>query len=150
MKIILGGTFDIIHKGHITLIKKAFNLANKNDVVYIGLSDVKLIEEKISVKPYSKRKTNLENFIKNQKYEKNFEIIKITDIFGPTLNQDFDIIVVSEETYQNAVLINKERIKINKKPIKIVKIPYILAEDSKPISTTRIKNKEIDRFGKKI
>ena len=150
MKIIFGGTFDLIHKGHESLIKKAFKLAGKNGSVSVGLSDGKLVESKKNVKSFKKRKKNLIEFIEEENYDSSYKIFRITDIYGPTLEGDFDIIVVSEETYKNAKKINKIREKNNKKPIKIVKIPYFLAEDGKPISTTRIKNKEIDLNGNKL
>jgi len=150
MKVCIGGTFDIIHKGHERLIMKAFSLAKKNGFVFIGLSDEKLIEKKRNLKEYNKRKKQLNNFLKKQDFKSKYIIKKITDIYGPTLKEDFDIIVVSEESVKNAELINQKRKKLGKKPIKIEKIPYVLAEDGLPISTTRIKNKEIDKDGKKI
>ena len=76
------------------------------------------------------------------------KIVKIEDKFGPTLKEDFDYIVVSPATCPTATLINKARQKRNKKPIKIVKIEFVLAEDGKPISATRILKGEIDRQGK--
>ncbi len=38
MKVVLGGTFDIIHKGHKKLIDKAFETASENGSVFIGVS----------------------------------------------------------------------------------------------------------------
>ncbi|MDO8601222.1 MAG: phosphopantetheine adenylyltransferase, partial [bacterium] len=68
--------------------------------------------------------------------------------FGPTLKEDFNYIVVSPETYDTAVLINQERQKLNKKPMEIVRIEFVLAQDGKPISSTRIFKGEIDGEGK--
>ncbi|HIP62584.1 MAG TPA: phosphopantetheine adenylyltransferase, partial [Archaeoglobus profundus] len=67
-----------------------------------------------------------------------------------TLEIDFDYIVVSPETYPVALMINKKREELGKRPIKIVKVDFVLAEDGKPISSTRIKNGEIDRYGRLI
>jgi pantetheine-phosphate adenylyltransferase len=76
------------------------------------------------------------------------KIFKIENKFGFTLKRDFDYIVVSPETYQNAIEINKERLKRKKKLIEIVEIDFVLAEDGKPISAERIARGEIDREGK--
>jgi len=68
--------------------------------------------------------------------------------YGPALDGEYDAIIVSPETIKNAQDLNIKRIKMKKKPLKIVEIPYVLAEDNKPISSTRILNKEIDENGR--
>ncbi len=103
--------------------------------------------KKRKVRDFKERKKDLEDFFAEE-FSTKPKIIKIEDEFGFTLKEDFDYIIVSPATYPTAVLINKERKKRNKKPIKIVKIPFILAEDGKPISATRILKGEIDKHGK--
>ena len=144
-KVVIGGTFEVIHKGHEEFLKKAFSLGN----VFIGLTSDKMANEtkKRKVLAFENRKKELENFI-NKNFKNSFIIGKIEDVFGPTLKEDFDRIVVSPETHKTAVFINKERKRLNKKSIKIIQIEYILAKDKKPISSTRILNGEIDRNGK--
>jgi len=147
MKVCIGGTFDLIHKGHKLLIEKAFNIAGKKGYVFIGLSEGKLLDEKKDIKSWNIRKENLINHIKKEGYKSDFTIKRLSDIYGPTIKEDFDVIVVSKETKSNAKKINKKRILRNKKPMKIVVIPYICAEDGKPISSTRIKEGKIDLEG---
>jgi len=67
--------------------------------------------------------------------------------FGPTLKGDFDAIVVSPETKPTAEEINKKRKQLGKKPLRIVVIPFVLSEDNKPISSSRIRQKEIAENG---
>jgi len=143
-KVVIGGTFDILHKGHKELLSKAFSLGE----VFIGLTsnEMALKTKKRQVQDFQFRKRELENFIiKN--FKNYYRIGKIEDRFGPTLKGDFDYIIVSPETYQTAILINEERQKIKKDPIEIVKIDFVLAKDKKPISSTRIFKGEIDRDG---
>ena len=155
-KVVVGGTFDIFHEGHKVLLIKAFALGE----VTIGLTSNILAKntKKRRVKDFKYRKKELEDFIKKEfkvkpPHQNKFgtgqaKIVKIEDKFGPTLKEDFDYIVVSPITYPTAALINRKRQKRNKKPIKIVKIEFVLAEDGKPISTTKILKREIDRQGK--
>jgi len=135
-KVVLGGTFDVLHKGHEALLKKAFSLGE----VTIGLASDKMARKlkKRKVNLFKDRKLVLEKFIR-ENFSKGFRIIKIEDKFGPTLEKDFDYIVVSPETYPKAVLINRKRKRLKKKPIKIVKIKFVLGKDRKPISATNLR-----------
>jgi len=144
-RVIIGGTFDMLHAGHKALLRKAFQLGE----VTIGLTS-NIMARKIKKKEaedFKYRKKELEDFIAKE-FKVEPKIVKIEDKFGPTLQEDFDYIVVSPATCPTATLINQERQKRNKKPIKIVKIEFVLAEDGKPISTTKILKGEIDRQGK--
>jgi len=134
-KVVVGGTFDILHEGHKAFLRKAFTLGE----VTIGLTSDIWAEniKKRKVKNFKHRKKELEDFVRKE-FKVKPKIVKIEDKFGPTLKEDFDYIVVSPETYPMAVLINLKRKNIKKKLIKIVKIEFVLDEDGKPISATRI------------
>lgn len=144
-KVIIGGTFDLLHAGHKALLKRAFELGS----VRIGLVANTMAEmtKGRKVADFSERKSDLENFIKNE-LNSQAEIFPLYDRFGPALEEDFDYIVTSPETYETAFAINKERKKLKKKPIEIVRIDYVLAQDGQPISSTRIHSGEIDRDGR--
>ena len=132
-KVVMGGTFEALHPGHKALLKRAFKLGR----VTIGLtSDAFALKlKKRKVKGFEERKKELKSLIKKE-FKALPEIIKIEDKFGFTLIKDFDYIVVSPETHETALLINKERQKISRKPIKIIKIKFVLDENGKPFSST--------------
>ena len=142
--VVLGGTFDVLHKGHKALLQKAFELGK----VGIGLASDSLAKrtKDREVRDFETRKKRLQDFI-SREFNAEAKIVKIEDKFGLTLERDFDYIVVSPETYKVAKLINEEREKRNKKPIEIIKIDFILAEDGKPISCSRILKGKIDEEG---
>ncbi|KYK23393.1 cytidyltransferase [Thermoplasmatales archaeon SG8-52-4] len=150
MKVCFGGTFNILHKGHKNLINKAFKVAGPNGSVFIGLSTDNFVKNKVDIKPYSERRIAIENYLKEKGYFELANIKPISDRFGPTLEEDFDIIIVSQETTKNADEINLIRKKNGKKPLKIIKIPLVLAKDGLPISSTRIHKKDIDIDGNSL
>ena len=143
-KVVIGGTFDVLHKGHESLLSRAFELGK----VEIGLTSDKMAREirNREIENFKERKRELENFIIKE-FKVKPKITEIKDKFGFTLSKNFDYIVVSPDTYKTALEINRERKKKNKKPIEIVKIDFVLAEDGKPISAERIAKGEIDREG---
>lgn len=147
MKVCLGGTFDIFHNGHKALINKAFEKAGKNGLVFIGITKGDAIKDKKIIRNFNDRKQTIEKYISNKNFVSSFEIKPIQDKYGPSIDRDFDAIVVSPETKKTAIEINKIRKEKNKLPLKIVEIPYVLADDNKPISSTRIRNKKIDEEG---
>ena len=147
MKVCIGGTFNYLHKGHELLIDKAFEIAGEKGTVFIGVTTGDLIKNKKSMKPFDERKKDLERYLLKKEFIDFATIKPIKDKYGPTLEEDFDAIVVSPETINTAEEINQKRAQIGKKPLEILKIPFVLAKDGKPISSTRIINKEIDKDG---
>ena len=147
MKVCIGGTFNILHKGHKLLIKKAFEISRENGFVFIGISTGNLLKEKKDVKTYTERKKNIEKYITKSEFVNPVKIQPIKDKYGSSVEGDFDAIIVSSETYNVAEEINKKRKQKRKKPLEIIQIPFVLAKDGIPISSTRIKNNEIDPEG---
>lgn len=140
-KVVVGGTFDFLHKGHKALLSKAFEVGEH---VIIGLTSEKM---KNQASPFEKRKEKLEAFIKNKG---EYEIIEIFDPYSIAIDmEELEAIVVSKETKARAKEINEIRKKKGLKPLKIIEIPMVLAYDGKPISSTRIRRGEIREDGSK-
>ena len=143
----MGGTFDVIHDGHMALLSKAFSISSK---VIIGLSSDQLAKKKGKnlVNDYSKRLSLLKSMIEKSFPNSAYEVSKLENDFGPAVIEgSVKALVVSEETSNKGLLLNELRAERNLHPVKIVVVPMVLAEDGKSISTTRIKNSEIDDSG---
>ncbi len=147
MKICVGGTFNSLHKGHKLILRKAFENAGKDGKVFIGLVSGDLLRNKVKTKHLDIRKRELIKYLKQEGYNIPSVIVPITNKYGLSLDEDFDAIVISPETERIAIEINKKRVLKGKRPLKIIKVPFVLAEDGKPISSTRINNNEIDENG---
>ena len=145
MNVCLGGTFYPLHKGHKKLLKKATELAGVNGSIFIGITSDRMTEKKGRIASFEKRKKSVEQFLSEE--GKRAIIQSITDKFGPSIDGDYDAIVVSPETKPTAEEINKKRKQLGKKPLRIVVIPFVLSEDNQPISSSRIRLKEIDENG---
>ena len=143
----MGGTFDVIHSGHMALLNKAFSLSSK---VIIGLSSDQLATKKGKnlTNDYSKRHSLLKSVIEKNFPNSAYEISKLENDFGPAVIEgSVKALVVSEETSSKGLHLNELRAERNLPPVKILVVPMVLAEDGKAISTTRIKNSEIDGNG---
>ncbi|MBS3925674.1 MAG: pantetheine-phosphate adenylyltransferase [Nitrosarchaeum sp.] len=142
-----GGTFDIIHKGHLTLLAKAFSISSN---VIIGLTSDELAEKrgKKTLNNYEKRFEILTNAIKTNFPNHRFQLSKLDNDFGPAvLEENVQALVVSDETGNQGEILNRLRKEKHLSPVKIVIVPMVLAHDGNRISTTRIKNSEIDING---
>ena len=145
MRVCVGGTFDLFHNGHKKLLKKAIELAGVNGSIFIGITSDRMTEKKGRIASFEKRKKSIEQFFSEER--KRAIIQSITDKFGPSIDGDYDAIVVSPETKPTAEEINQKRKQLGKKPLRIVVIPFVLSEDNQPISSSRIRQKEIDENG---
>ncbi len=142
-----GGTFDIIHRGHLTLLSEAFAISDK---VIIGLTSDELAEKrgKLSINKYEKRLETLTEVISKEFPNSSFQISKLDNDFGPAvLEKGVEALVVSDETSNRGVVLNQLRAEKKMPPVKIISVPMFLAKDGTRISTTRIKNSEIDTEG---
>jgi pantetheine-phosphate adenylyltransferase len=147
-KVAVGGTFDELHKGHRELLTKAFEVGQ---FVHIGLTSdefVKKMHKPHKTAPYTQRFSELTCFLEKSGFKDRFEVTPLFDSYGLTLDRDgLEALVVSQETAKTGVVINKKRAEVGLPPLSIVEITLVPAENKKPISTTRIRNNEIDKNG---
>jgi pantetheine-phosphate adenylyltransferase len=144
----VGGTFDELHRGHESLLSKAFEVGEK---IVIGLSSDAFVSK--MGKPhitatYAERLKELQAFLEKSDWADRAEIVPLDDPYGLTVSgKGLEALVVSEETESTAGRINEIRGKAGLPPLKIVTVSMVPAENCVPISTTRIRRGEIDRNG---
>ena len=144
----VGGTFDVMHKGHWFLLEETFKVG---DMAVVGITSddfVASMKKKHDVANYKSRLHDVKQFLKEKGFFDRADIVPLNDPFGPTIDSDeIEGIVVSEETEVTAEVINKMRVERGKKPLLIFVITMVLADDGKPISSTRVRRQEVDRHG---
>ncbi len=144
----MGGTFDIIHAGHIALLDRAFSVSSK---VIIGLTSDALAAKK-GKKPwhtYQQRFDALKLLVEKKFAGKSYVISPLDNDFGPAvLEQGVEALIVSEETAHQGDALNLQRRQRGLAPVQTVIVQMILASDGNRISSTRIRNSEIDAQGK--
>lgn len=141
-KVAVGGTFDKFHDGHKKLLSTAFELGNQ---IEIGVTSDDFGGLKGDIDSFEDRVNCLKAYFADMP---NFNILALDDPYGTTIyDDDFDAIVVSQETEPTAVEINEIRVSKGMKPIDIVVVSFVLAEDGNPISSTRIRRGEINKNG---
>lgn len=151
MKVMVGGTFDPLHAGHKKLLSRSFELAGPDGEVIIGLTTDEFAGAKVHpVHSYQKRLENIKEFVRKRGYTAEWEVEPLSDRYGSALDVDFDILVVSEETFPVAVEINELRRQRGRRKVDLHEISCVLAEDGRRISSTRVYRGEIDRYGRLI
>jgi len=147
-KVAVGGTFDLLHKGHLYLIRKALEVG---DSVIIGLTSDEMLRaypKNHPVAPFEERKKILLNLLDNIGVLERVQIVPLNDPYGPTVTDgEIYALVASYETFSRGDEINAIRRKKGFKPLNLIVIDTVLAEDGLPISTTRIRRGEIDEEG---
>jgi pantetheine-phosphate adenylyltransferase len=98
---------------------------------------------------YVTRVEALEELLASRYPGRKYIIAKLDDYFGPGIaSPEVQAIVVTQETAQRVPLANALRKSKGYPPLEVVTIGYVMAEDKKPISSTRIRNGEIDSQGR--
>ncbi len=148
-KAIVGGAFDRLHRGHRVLLDTAARLASS---LLIGLADGPLLAGKAfreKILPYEERRRLLASYLDGKKIS--YSIVKIVEPIGPAgTDGEADVIVVSPETYERALMINEERRRNGLQELFIVVVPTVLADDGGPLKSHRIRAGEIDPEGRLV
>jgi cytidyltransferase-like protein len=147
----MGGTFDALHRGHRKLLKEASEVGRE---VVIGVTSdvfVRRLHKPHKVDSYNTRKRDLERILSRWKLLPRTKIVPLDDRFGPAITSSrIQALVVSKRTMKAGHEINRIRRAKGLTPLTIVPIDLILAEDRRPISSTRIRRGRIDREGRLI
>lgn len=145
-----GGTFDILHKGHYMLLLKAFEVGRQ---IIIGVSSDSYAtrNHKKIVNNYNIRLEKLKKFIDENFKKSNYSVYQLDDFYGPTvLTRDVQAIITTEPSLENCVKINSLRESKGMTPLEIIIVPLVEDKDGKVISSTRIRDGEIDIDGNKL
>jgi pantetheine-phosphate adenylyltransferase len=149
-KVATGGTFDQLHAGHRRLLEKSFELGAE---VVIGLTSDEFArkEGKVPKRSYERREAELEAYIREVFPGRRYTIAKLDDYFGPGIaNREVEALVASPETGKRVGLANALRAKRGFPPLELVVVDWVVAEDGRPISSTRVRNGEIDVEGRLV
>ena len=147
----VGGTFDVMHKGHWFLLEETFNVGERAIVGITTDEFARTLKKQHEIDSYESRRRDVEGFLRERGFLRRARIVPLDDSFGPTVdNNELEGIVVSEETEATAEAINRMRVERGRKPLLIFVITMVLADDGKPISSTRVRRQEVDRYGRLI
>jgi len=146
--ITVAGTFDVMHKGHWLLLDEAFHIADR---VLVGVTTDRFAAEMKKphyIDPYKVRLAEVREYLKEKGLLKRASFFPLDDAYGPSTNDGgLEGILVSEETEPRAEEINQIRVKKGIKPLLMFVMTMVLADDGKPISSTRVRRQEVDRYG---
>jgi pantetheine-phosphate adenylyltransferase len=161
---VLGGTFTPIHNGHRALLQKAFQTASHDGAgdghVIVGLTSTSLAERTRSdpshaglLGPFEQRRENLDGELDSTSdaYSASYEILELEDTGGPAATRDdVDALVTSPEAkaQRRAHELNTQRTEDGLSRLEIHTAPFVIAEDGTRISSTRIRDGEIDAYGR--
>jgi pantetheine-phosphate adenylyltransferase len=149
-KVVVGGTFDCFHDGHKALLIKAFELGER---VELGICSDEmqelLLKDSAGIQPLALRLWSVLDFLRMKGLLSRTQLVILSDPFGPAVtDREAQAIIVSPETHGRADELNEMRKSKGLAPLEIVEVPFVLAEDGRPISSIRIRYGEMDHHGK--
>ena len=140
----MGGTFDHLHDGHKFLLKTALKISHN---IEIGLTSQNLLKNKKAtskLEDYNTRERNLKNFLSSFTDLSRVNIVEIKnwdDMAKYSQGSDYEGLILSQETYSNAVKLNELREEKGLNPLVLIVIPLIKDKSNQKISSTAIREK---------
>jgi len=137
--VVLGGTFDTLHSGHVKLLATA-TLVGERILIGVTSDSFASTYKQYKVKPLSTRLTNLKSLMNLIAPDKEISYIEINDPFGPAVSDPrLEAIVASIETAPRALQINEERVKRGLRPMEVVVITTVRDGYGHVLSSTYIR-----------
>ena len=118
-----------------------------SEFIEIGLTSQDLLENKqysSKLESYETRKNNIVTYISSFTDLKRTNIVEIknwADMDKYAQDPEYEGLILSQETYENALKLNENREKKGLKPLILVVIPLIKDKDNNKISSTLIRKK---------
>ncbi|KUO87037.1 MAG: phosphopantetheine adenylyltransferase [Thermoproteus sp.] len=137
--VVLGGTFDTLHSGHVKLLATASLIGEE---ILIGLTSDSFAStyKQYNVKPFAARLANLKSLMSLIAPERKVEYAAISDPYGPAVTRpELEAIVVSRETLPRGLQINDERVKRGLRPMDVVMITTVKDGYGNILSSTFIR-----------
>lgn len=142
---IVGGSWDFFHSGHRYMLLAAIERSDRIDV---GVSSNEMLREKLGGEPensFRERKKNVEAFLERHGVEE-FRTIELNGIYGNAVEEG-ESLLVTPETEKNGRKINSKRRELGREELELYWLEKLEAEDGEIISSTRIRNREINENG---
>lgn len=143
----VGGTFDRLHAGHRLLLSVAAWSCSGH--LRIGVTGPKLLEHKQWkewIEPYELRVAHVLDFVKSIRPRRLcVTAVQLEDVEGPTAEDgSIEALVVSDETYANAQMVNTKRVENNLKPLDILSVSVLSKMGStEKLSSTKLRETEV-------
>lgn len=137
--VVLGGTFDTLHSGHVKLLATATLIGDR---ILIGLTSDAFAStyKQYKVRPLSIRLTNVKNLMSLIAPDKEVVYVEINDPYGPAvIDPNLEAIVASIETAPRALEINDQRVKGGLRPMEVVVISTVRDGFGHILSSTYIR-----------
>lgn len=144
----VGGTFDRFHAGHRLLLAATAMVADK--AIFVGISSAKLLQNKNlkeRLQSYQERTHAAVSFMELVNPALQITPGPLTDPSIPPLcatEQNFDAIVVSEETISGAHEINRVRQGLGFHPLVIIVVGLLHHDSTTKLSSSDLRSSEVD------
>lgn len=141
----VAGTFDVLHEGHMALLRRAFEIGDR---VLVGItSDAMAGSSRVTSVPLEIRSVELSRVL--DLMGRPYELVVIDDIYGPAEMDDADVLVVSEETLPNGRAVNERRLERGLPPMELSVVGLVMADGGSKISSSAILRGEYGRGGRR-
>jgi phosphopantetheine adenylyltransferase len=118
----------------------------------IGVTGDRLVAtlgKKHQVRPFSSRVRDLRKLLKTRRWSSRARVTMLREPYGPAARRKkLEALIVSKGTLASGRRLNRLRRQSDLRSLDLHVVDLLRADDGKPISTTRVRNGEIDLQGR--